>query len=189
MTRVEAVTLFREYTSNPALIKHGLAVEAAMLHYARLGRHDEQRWALVGLLHDFDYERWPDPPEHTRQGAKILRQRSLDEELIEAILSHADWNIDDYPRDTPLRKTLAAVDELCGFIMAVALVRPERLRGMKPKSVKKKLKTKAFAASVSREDVTNGAELLDLSLDDHIANCIAAMHSIASELELEPGGA
>ncbi|MCP4245878.1 MAG: HDIG domain-containing protein [bacterium] len=188
MTRDEAFKLLEEYTTNPALIKHALAVEAAMLHYARLGGHDEQRWALVGLLHDFDYERWPDPPEHTRQGAEILRQRGLDEELIEAILSHADWNVDDYPRDTPLRKTLAAVDELCGFLMAVALVRPERLEGMKPKSVKKKLKTKAFAASVSREDVTNGAELLDLPLDDHIANCITAMQSIAGELELNPPG-
>ncbi|MHC4064962.1 MAG: HDIG domain-containing metalloprotein [Planctomycetota bacterium] len=185
MDRDQALSLLREYTSNPALIKHGLAVEAALRHYARLGGHDEERWGLVGLLHDFDYERWPEPPEHTQRGAEILRQRGLDEELVEAILSHAEWNVEQYPRDTPLRKSLFAVDELCGFLTAVALVRPERLAGLKPKSVKKKLKQKGFAAAVSREDIDRGTELLGLPLDEHIANCVTALQGIARELELE----
>ena len=186
MTREEALALLTEYTQNPALIKHALSVEAAMRHYARLGGHDEDQWALTGLLHDFDYERWPQPPEHSRKGAEILRERGVEEDIVSAILSHADWNLDDYPRDTPLRKTLFAVDELCGFIHAVALVRPERLRGMKPKSVKKKLKTKGFAAAVSREDVEQGAKLLGLPLDEHIAHCIAALQTIENELDLQP---
>ena len=188
MDREQALKLLEEYTSNPSLIKHALAVEAAMRHYARLGGHDQARWGVVGLLHDFDYQRWPEPPDHTRQGAEILRQRGLDQELVEAVLSHAEWNVEEYPRDTPLRKTLFAVDELCGFLTAVALVRPERLAGLKPKSVKKKLKTKAFAAAVSREDIAEGVALLDLPLDEHIANCTAALQGIAAELELLPPG-
>ncbi len=183
MTRDDALALLHEYTKNPALINHGLAVEAALRHYARLGGYDEAQWSLVGILHDFDYERWPNPPDHTREGAKVLRERGVEEVVIEAILSHADWNIQDYPRDTPLRKTLFAVDELCGFIVAVAQVRPQFLEGMKPKSVKKKLKTKQFAAAVSRDDVDQGAKLLDLDLDEHIANCITALQTIAQELE------
>jgi len=186
MDRQQAMALLTEYTTSEALIKHAWAVEAAMGHYARLGGHDEPCWSLVGLLHDFDYERWPDPPEHTRQGAPILRDHGLDEELVEAILSHADWNVAEYPRDTPLRKTLFAVDELCGFLTAVALVRPERLVGLKPKSVKKKLKTKAFAAAVSREDIDEGARLLGLPLDEHITNCVTALRGIAPELDLQP---
>lgn len=186
MTREQAMALLNEYITNPALIKHALSVEAAMRHYARLGGHDEERWGLVGLLHDFDYERWPDPPQHTREGAKVLGQKGVDEEVIEAILSHADWNVEDFPRDTPLRKTLFAVDELCGFIHAVALVRPERLVGMKPKSVKKKLKARQFAAAVSREDIDQGAKLLGLTLDEHITHCIDALRSITAELDLLP---
>ena len=188
MDRDQALKLLEEYTTNPALIKHALAVEAAMRHYARLGGHDEERWSVVGLLHDFDYERWPEPPDHTRKGAEILRERGLDEELVEAVLSHAAWNTEQYPRDTPLRKTLFAVDELCGFLTAVALVRPERLEGLKPKSVKKKLKTKAFAAAVSREDIEEGTRLLDLPLDEHISNCVTALQGVAAELELLPPG-
>lgn len=186
MTREEALALLHEYTANPALIKHALAIEAAMRHYARLGGHDEELWGVVGLLHDFDYERRPNPPEHARKGAEILRQRGVDDQIVGAVLSHADWCTDEYPRDTPLRKTLFAADELCGFIMACALVRPERLKGMTPKSVKKKLKTKAFAAAVSREDVAAGADLLDVPLADHIANCISALQGIAAELDLLP---
>ncbi|MFQ5489569.1 MAG: HD domain-containing protein [Phycisphaerae bacterium] len=186
MNRDQAMALLKEYIANEALIKHALAVEAAMRHFARLGSHDEERWGLVGLLHDFDYERWPDPPQHTRQGAKILREKGIDEEVIEAILSHADWNVEEYPRDTPLRKTLFAVDELCGFIHAVALVRPKRLGGMKPKSVKKKLKAKQFAAAVSRQDIDEGAKMLGLTLDEHIAHCISALQSITAELDLLP---
>ncbi len=186
MDRSEALNLLREFTNSDSLVKHGLAVEAAMRHYARIGGHDEDRWGLVGLLHDFDYERWPEPPDHTRKGAEILRARGLDEELIGAILSHAEWNVQEYPRDSPLRQTLFAVDELCGFLTAAALVRPERLAGMKPKSVKKKLKTKSFAASVSRDDIKKGAELIGMEFDDHISHCVAAMAAIAGQLELEP---
>jgi len=186
MDRDQALELLNEYTTNPALIKHALSVEAAMRHYARLGGHDEELWGVVGLIHDFDYERWPEPPEHTRQGAEVLRQRGVDEEIIGAMLSHAPWNVEDYPHDTPLRKTLFAVDELCGFINAVAVIRPQRIVGLTPKSIKKKLKTKAFAAAVSREDIQAGAELLGLPLDEHIVNCVTAMQQIAAELDLLP---
>ena len=186
MNREQAKAILDEFTTNPALIKHALSVEAGMRHYARLTGNDEELWGVVGLLHDFDYERWPEPADHTRRGAEVLRERGVDEEIVGAMLSHAQWNLDEYPRDTPLRKTLFAVDELCGFIHAVALVRPERLEGMKPKSVKKKLKTKSFAAAVSREDIDEGAKLLELPLDEHISNCIAALQVCAAELDLLP---
>jgi len=185
MNRDQAIQLLHEYVTNDALIRHMRSVEAAMAHYARRFGQDEHTWRLTGLLHDFDYERFPNPPDHTREGAKILRARGLDEEIIAAILSHAHWNSDEYPRNTPLRKTLFAVDELCGFIYACALVRPERLAGMKAKSVRKKMKTTAFAAAVSRDDITNGAELLGIPLDEHIEECITAMSSITKELGLE----
>ena len=189
MDRAKALELLREYVKNEALIRHMLAVEAAMVHYAKRFGENEEVWGITGLLHDFDYERWPTPPEHTRQGAEILRQRGLDQEIVGAILSHADWNTDQYPRDTPLRKTLFAVDELCGFIYACALVRPERLGGMKAKSVTKKMKQKSFAAQVSRDDIINGADLLGAPLDEHITECIEALSAIAGELGLVPGGA
>ena len=184
MNRDEAWQLLKEYTRSDSLIKHALAVEAAMRHYARLGGHDEAAWGAVGLLHDFDYERWPEPPEHTRQGAEILRRAGVDEEIVSAVLSHAQWNQDEQPLDRPIRKTLFAVDELCGFLVAVALVRPDRLRGLEPPSVRKKMKDKRFAAAVSREDIIRGAELLDIDLNQHIANCIAALQPIADELGL-----
>ena len=184
LNRDDALALLCEFTASESLRKHALAVEAAMRHYARHFGADETTWALAGLLHDFDYERWPDPPEHTREGARILRERGVSEEVVGAILAHADWNQADYPRDTPIRKTLFAVDELCGFITACALVRPDRLTGLEPKSVRKKLKTLAFAASVSRADIDAGAALLELPLDEHITNCIAAMRGIAGELGL-----
>jgi putative nucleotidyltransferase with HDIG domain len=184
VNREQADQLLREYTKDEALIKHALAVEAAMRHYARVRGADEERWGAVGLLHDFDYERYPQPPDHTRQGAEILRAAGVDEEIVGAMLSHAEWNRDEYPLDSPLRKTLFAVDELCGFIIAVALVRPHRLEGMEPKSVRKKMKDKRFAAAVSREDITKGAELLELDLDEHIGHCIAALQSIADSLGL-----
>lgn len=186
MTREEAWQFLCEYTQNDSLRKHALGVEAAMRFYARHFGQDEELWGVVGLLHDFDYERWPEPPDHSRKGAEILRQRGVDEEIVTAVLSHATWNVEEFPRDTPLRKTLFAVDELSGFVVACALVRPERLKGMTPKSVKKKLKTKAFAAAVSREDVNAGAELLEVPLADHITNCITALQAIAGELELLP---
>lgn len=184
MNRPDAWNLVCEYVVSESLRRHMLAVEAAMRHYAGLLGGDADLWAVVGLLHDFDYERWPDPPAHTREGAKILRERGANEEIVGAILSHADWNLDVYPRDRPLRKALFAVDELCGFITAAALVRPTRLVGMEPSSVKKKLKTPAFAAAVRREDIAAGAELLGIPLDEHIRNCIAALSSVAPELGL-----
>lgn len=184
MTREEAWTLLNEYTKSDSLIKHALAVEAAMAYYAgRLGG-DAETWRLVGLLHDFDYERWPKQPEHTREGAKVLRARGVDEEIVGAILSHAESNHAEYPLDRPIRKALSAVDELCGFITACAYVRPEKLAGMAPKSVRKKMKTASFAAAVSREDIAKGAELLGLDLDEHIANVIAAMQGVAAQLGL-----
>lgn len=186
MNRAQAWNLLNEYVKNPALVKHCLSVEKAMMGYAdRLGEPAES-WAITGLLHDFDYERFPEPPHHTREGAAILRQRGVDEEIVAAILSHADWNLNEYPRDRPIRKALFAVDELCGFIYAVALVRPERIAGMTAKSVLKKMKQASFAAAVKREDITAGAELLGLELSAHIDNCIAAMAAHADELELTP---
>ena len=185
MNREQAWKLLNEYTQNEALIKHALAVEAAMRHYARLTGQDEERWGAVGLIHDFDYERWPEPPDHTREGAKVLRAAGVDEEIVGAMLSHAHWNQDEYPLDSPLRKTLFAVDELCGFIIAVALVRPERLNGMTPKSVRKKMKDKRFAAAVSREDIAKGAELLGVDINEHIANGIAALQTVPQQLGLE----
>jgi putative nucleotidyltransferase with HDIG domain len=184
MTRDQALELLREFIQSDSLFKHALSVEAAMRHHAvRLG-HDPDLWGVVGLVHDFDYERWPNPPDHTREGAKILRERSVDEEIIGAVLSHAEWNHEQYPLDSPLRKTLFAVDELSGFITAVAYVRPERLTGMKPSSVRKKMKQKSFAAAVSRADIEKGAQLLDLPLDEHIAHVITAMQGIGQELGL-----
>jgi putative nucleotidyltransferase with HDIG domain len=185
MNREQAWDLLCQYTESDSLRKHALAVEAAMRRYAGQLGEDVETWGVVGLLHDFDYERWPNPPDHTREGAKILRDRELDEELVSAILSHAEWNQADYPLDRPLRKCLFAVDELCGFITAVAYVRPERLAGMKPSSVRKKMKQKSFAAAVSREDIQKGAQLLDLPLEDHIANVIAALQEAAGQLQLD----
>lgn len=158
------------------------AVEAAVRAYARKFGEDEELWATVGLLHDFDYERWPNPPDHPLQGSKILRERGYSEEVIYAILSHADYLSAEYPRKSRLDKTLYACDELCGFLTACALVRPERLAGLTAKSVRKKLKQVSFAAAVNRDDIVRGAEDLGVELDEHIEFCSAAMHEIAAEL-------
>ena len=182
MNRDDALTLLKESTKSESLLKHAFAVEAAMRHYAAHFGADIEQWGLTGLLHDFDYERWPNPPEHTRAGARILRERGVDEEIIGAILSHAEWNWGEYPLDRPLRKTLFAVDELCGFITAVAYVRPEKLKGMAASSVKKKMKQHSFAAAVKREDITRGAELLGVPLDEHIVHVVTAMQGVAAEL-------
>jgi len=184
MTRQEAWQLLCEYTASDSLRKHALAVEAAMRHYARHFNADEEVWGLAGLLHDFDYERWPSVPEHTRAGARILRERGVPEEIVGAVLSHVPWNLDDYPRGTPIRRTLFAVDELCGFLVACALVRPTRLQGLEPSSVKKKLKMSAFAAAVSRDDIQLGPALVGLSLDEHIRHCVAALQDVAAPLGL-----
>ena len=183
MTRDDALQLLHEYTPSDSLRKHAYAVEAAMRAYAPRFNSDPELWGLTGLLHDFDYERWPDPPEHTRQGAKILRERGYPEELVLAILSHAEWN--DIPRDTPLRKTLFAVDELTGLDTATALVKPTRsVHDVDPAGVRKRMKDKAFARGVNREDVVRGAEELGVPLDEHIAVIIAAMQGSAESLGL-----
>ncbi len=186
MNRDQGWALLHEYTKNPALIRHAQCVEAAMRHYARRYDADEAPWGLAGLLHDFDYERFPTEPQHTREGAKILRERGCDEEVIGAILAHVPYNLDDFPRDRPIRKTIFAVDELSGFIYAAALVRPARMVGMTPKSIVKKMKQRSFAAAVSREDIEAGAALLELPLKEHIANCIEAINSIAADVGLLP---
>jgi putative nucleotidyltransferase with HDIG domain len=182
MTRDQAWSLLNEHTKSESLIKHALAVEAAMKGYATRFSGNPDLWAVTGLIHDFDYERWPNPPEHTREGARILRQLGVDEEIVGAVLSHAEWNRDEYPLDRPLRKALFAVDELCGFITAVAYVRPEKLSGMAASSVRKKMKQKSFAAAVKREDIEQGAALLETPLDEHIGHVIASMQGAAASL-------
>ncbi len=181
--REEAFALLTEYTKNENLIKHGLAVEAALRYYACLFGEDEELWRVVGLIHDFDYEKYPGLEEHPYKGAEILRERGYDESLIDTVLSHASYT--NIPRDTRLKKTLFAVDELCGLITAVALVRPsKKLAEVKVKSVKKKMKDKGFARNVDRGEIHEGAALLELDLSDHIANVIQAMQVIADDLGL-----
>jgi putative nucleotidyltransferase with HDIG domain len=183
MSRDEAVALLHEYTQSESLRKHAYAVEAAMRSYARQLGGDEELWGLTGLLHDFDYERWPEPPEHTQQGAPILRERGLPEEAVRAILTHAEWN--ELPRETAMEKALFAVDELSGFVTAVAYVRPsKRVVDVDVAAVKKKMKDKAFARAVRREDITGGAEAMGVPLEDHIATVIAAMQGISERLGL-----
>jgi putative nucleotidyltransferase with HDIG domain len=188
MDRAAAISLMHEYTASLSLRRHMLAVEAAMRAYARKCGEDEEKWGLVGLLHDFDYERWPDPPDHPLKGAAILAEHGYPADVIYAIKSHADY-LPDCPRVSRLDKALYACDELAGFITACAMVRPERLNGMQPSSVKKKLKTKAFAASINRDDIARGAADLGVELDEHIQFVIEAMMPIAGELGLAPSGA
>ena len=156
-----------------------------MRAYARKWGEDEVRWGIVGLLHDFDYERWPDPPDHPLKGSAILAQRGYPEDVIYAIKSHADY-LEDCPRISPMDKALYACDELAGFITAVARVRPEGIHGMKAKSVRKKLKQKSFAAAVNRDDITRGAEDLGVELNEHIQFVIDAMAGCAESLGLDP---
>ncbi len=183
MNRKQAWELLNEYTKNPNLIKHALSVEAAMKAYAEKFGEDVETWQVVGLLHDFDYEKYPTSEDHPYRGAEILREQGVDEALITAIMSHAEYT--GVPRDTKLAKTLFAVDELCGFITAVALVRPDKkVASVKPKSVTKKLKQKSFAAQVSREDITKGAEELGVELTEHIQFVVDALAGIADELGL-----
>lgn len=184
MSREDNLALVKEHTRGDGLIKHMLAVEGAMRAYARRFGEDEEIWAAVGLLHDFDYERWPDPPDHPLKGAEILRERGYSDEIIYAIKSHADY-LPDCPRVSLLDKALYACDELCGFIVACALVRPTRLDGLEAKSVRKKMKQASFAAAVSRADIVRGAEDLGVELDAHITFCVAAMQTIAADLGLQ----
>jgi putative nucleotidyltransferase with HDIG domain len=186
MNRDMAFELVKEYTQNPSLIKHMLAVEAAMRAYARKLGEDEERWGIVGLLHDFDYERWPDPPNHPLKGAEILRERGYPEDVIYAIKSHADY-LTDCPRTHTIDKALYACDELAGLITAAALVRPNGITDLTASSVKKKMKSKGFARNVNREDIERGAADFDVKLDEHIAFVIEAMKPHAEELGLLQG--
>jgi putative nucleotidyltransferase with HDIG domain len=181
-TREQAWGTLTRYTKSEALLRHALAVEASVGHYARIYGEDAELWRATALLHDFDYEIHPTLDEHPQDGAPILREEGYPEELIEAVLSHAEHL--QLPRDTQLKKVLFACDELSGFVHACGLVRPTGLEGLEAKSVKKKLKQPSFAAGVHRDEVYAGAELLDLELDEHIANVVAAMQPIASELGL-----
>lgn len=185
MNREDAYDLVCEYTASESLRRHMLAVEAAMRAYAARFGEDEERWGIVGLLHDFDYERWPDPPDHPLKGAEILSQRGYPQDVIYAIKSHADY-LEDCPRVSTLDKTLYACDELAGFITACAMVRPELIGGMKAKSVRKKMKQKSFAAAVNRKDIVRGAEDLDVDLNEHIQFVIDALDNIADQLGLVP---
>jgi len=184
--REAAWQLVCEYAAGDSLRKHMLAVEAAMQAYARRFGEDETTWAIVGLLHDFDYERWPDPPNHPLKGAAILAERGYPEHVIYAIKSHADY-LTDCPRVSLLDKALYACDELAGFITACAKVRPEGIHGMQASSVTKKLKNKAFAAAINRDDIARGAADLGVPLDEHIQFVIDALASSAAELGIEHG--
>ena len=184
-TRDEAWKLLNEFTSNPSLIKHGLGVEAAMRAYARFFDEDEEEWGIVGLIHDFDYEQNPTEETHLHVGCGILRDRGWPEEMVLAVASHADYM--EVARDRPLRRSLFAVDELSGFLTACALVRPDKsITDVRIKSVKKKLKDKAFARGVNREDVYSGAEALERDLGEHIEFVRDAMATISGELGLPP---
>ncbi len=187
LNRDDALSLMHEYTQNENLRRHMYAVEAAMRAYANKLGKDEVLWGITGLLHDFDYERWPNADhkpddEHPTTGVAVLREKEYPEEMLQAILGHAEYT--GVARETLMAKTLYAVDELTGFITACALVRPTGLSDMKVKSVKKKLKDAAFARGVNREDVTDGATELDVDLTEHIQFVIDAMREIKDELGL-----
>jgi putative nucleotidyltransferase with HDIG domain len=182
VARDRAWKTLTRYTASEALLRHALAVEAAVRAYARKLGGDEEVWGAVALLHDFDYELHPTLDEHPQDGAPILREEGYSEGVVEAVLSHA--NHLGLPRDTPLKKALFACDELCGFVHACGLVRPDGIETLEPRSVRKKLKQPSFAAGVSREDVYEGAAGLGVDLDDHIAFVIEALRPIGSQLGL-----
>ena len=182
VTRDRAWETLTRYTKSEALLRHALAVEASVRAYARKFGEDEELWGVTALLHDFDYEIHPTLDKHPQDGAPILREEGYPEVVIEGVLSHAEHLA--MPRDTPLKKTLFACDELSGFVHACGLVRPTGLEGLEPKSVKKKLKQPSFAAGVHRDEVYAGAELLGLELDRHVTNVIEALRPIAGELGL-----
>ena len=186
MNRADAYALLTEYVKDQSLARHCLAVEAAMRAYARKLGEDEEKWGIVGLLHDFDYERWPDPPNHPLKGSEILRQRGYPEDVITAILSHADY-LPAYPRRRPIEKSLYACDELAGLITATALMRPTGITDLTAASVKKKMKSKGFARNIKREDIERGAADFGVDLAEHIQFVIDAMKTIAPELGLEHG--
>jgi putative nucleotidyltransferase with HDIG domain len=182
MDRASALELLLEFTKTDSLRKHGLAVEAAMAAYAEKFGEDVEPWRIVGLLHDFDYEMYPQFPDHPTRGSEILRDRGFPEEIRTTILSHVpEMKI---PRTTLMARALFACDELCGFIVAVAVIRPNKIADLEAPSVRKKLKDKAFARTVSRDDITKGAEELGVDLTEHITFVIRALRGIARELGL-----
>jgi len=182
MTYEDALSLMHEYVKNEALRKHMYAVEAAMRFYASKFGDDEEKWAIAGLLHDFDFEQFPTIPEHTAKGAEILRAQGWPEEIVVAVQGHASYS--GVPRTTRMAKTLYACDELCGLIAAVAVIRPNKIMDLEISSVKKKMKAAAFAKNISREDIVQGAGELGIPLDDHIAAVIEAMKKDAKRLDL-----
>ena len=183
LNREDAWKLLTTYTASDSLLKHAMAVEASVAGYARKFGEDEQAWSVVALLHDFDYERWPAPEDHPFRGCEILREQGYPEWITRAILSHADYS--GVPRTSLLEKTLWACDELSGFIVAASLVRPTKsILDLEPKSVLKRMKDKAFARAVKREDLRQGAEELGLPLEEHIANVISFMRERADALGL-----
>ena len=183
-TRDDAWALLTEHTQGESLLKHALAVEAAVRGYARLFGEDDEAWGIVGLIHDFDYQRWPDPADHPFRGCEILRDRGYPEPMIRAILSHADYS--GVARASRLEHTLFACDEMAGFISAASLVRPSRsVLDLEARSVRKRMKDKAFARSVSRADLTLGAEKLNVPLDEHITNVIGFMREQAEAIGLK----
>src|SRR6202790_3266612 len=188
IAREQAWNLLTEFTQSESLRKHALAVEACMRACARKwgngSPEDETLWGIVGLLHDFDYERWPSLEDHPYKGNEILKQRGYPDEIRRAIMSHAEYS--GVSRDTPMEKALFACDELAGFITAVALIKPGKsLAEVDTKSVRKRMKDKAFARKVNRDDIVNGAADLGVDLDEHIAFCIAALQGLAAELGLD----
>lgn len=184
MERDEALALVREYVKNENLVRHMLAVEAAMRFYAQKFDEDVETWGLAGLLHDFDWEIHPTLEEHPQAGAPILRQRGVDETIIQAVLSHADHT--GVPRISRMEKALLACDEITGLITAVALVRPSRsLRDLEAQSVKKKWKDRAFAAGANREEIQHATEDFGIEIWEHVGNVIQAMRRIAPDLGLE----
>ena len=183
INREDAWHLLNEYTKSESLLKHAMAVEAAVRGYARRFGEDEEAWGVVALLHDFDYERWPTPEDHPFRGCEILREKGYPEWVTRAILSHADYS--GVGRESRLEKTLWACDEMAGFITAASLVRPSKsVLDLEPNSVIKRMKDKAFARAVKREDLRRGAEELGLGLEEHIANVISSMRERAEALGL-----
>jgi len=182
MTYQAALDLMHEYTKNEALRKHMYAVEAAMRAYAKKLSEDEEKWAIVGILHDFDYEMYPTIPDHPLKGSEILKEKGYPDDVRRAILSHASYA--EVPRDTKMAQVLYACDELCGFISACSVVRPNKIADLEVSSVKKKLKDKAFARNVSREDIQQGTQELGIPVEEHIQFVIDAMKSDAARLGL-----
>lgn len=180
MNYQDALNLMHEHTQSEALRKHMYAVEAAMRSYAKKIGENEELWGTIGILHDFDYEKFPNSPDHPTKGSEILKEKGYSEEIRQTILSHADYM--NVPRDSKMAKTLYACDELCGFIMACSVIRPNKIADLEVSSVKKKLKDKSFAKNVNREDIERGTSDLGIPMDEHIKNVIEAMRSVSSRL-------